>query len=416
MTDLAFVDQAIAAWGERLRRVDENLLALEAEATYQMLSGIRSTPVPLEGITKERVRPALDAMLRLFELREKVTGVLERAREIRATITPYALWGTEDKLWEIHLLLEGPSIAMGQVLRPRAERSLLDVGARDVALTADELLAAMMSAFEVARDAVVAVRDAWSKLEPALEDLEKDLALLTKKTERAAGAIPRQLHDELASIGRELAAARHAVTFDPLGAEGTLTSALRPRFVALRQRVDDAIGARARVEAALAEALALRQEVECARSEASRAMAEIARDFPQTLAAPRRHAVDEAALSELDAWYRKLEATVAAGHFQRAEIGVARYRETATLYRDAERAIVAARDGLVSKRTELKGRLSARRAQLATLVARGVVVPRELDQQGRDAEVLLGQRPLVLEAVAPLIDTFEADVVALSRR
>ena len=52
------VDQLVVAWDERLRRIDENLIALEAEPTYQMLSGgARAT---LAGKTREhRLREAM---------------------------------------------------------------------------------------------------------------------------------------------------------------------------------------------------------------------------------------------------------------------------------------------------------------------------------------------------------------------
>ena len=416
MTDLAPIDQRIAAWDERLRRIDESLLALEGDATYQMLSGSSGTPAPLEGITKERVRPALDAMLRLFEQRQKVTDVLDRAKEIRASISPYSLWGTEEKLQEIDALLSGPSVVMTLELTPLAERRLLDVAARDVAMAPEQLLHAMVSAFDVARDAVVAVRNAWSKLEPAIDEVDRDLAILKKRAERAGGAIPSELLGELALIERELSALRRAIAFDPLGASGTLTAAFRPRFVALREHLDEAIGARARVEAALADATAMRAEIDVARAAAAEAIADIAREYPASLQAPRRHAVDAAELAELDGWYRKLESTVAAGNFHRAEIGVARYRETATAYLDAERGIVKARDALSGKRSELAGRLSARRAQLASLAARGVVVPDDLERRGREAEAALGKRPFAIDAATPLVDAFEAAVVALARR
>ena len=38
-TPLDQIDLLLAAWDERLRRMDENLVALESEAIYQILAG-----------------------------------------------------------------------------------------------------------------------------------------------------------------------------------------------------------------------------------------------------------------------------------------------------------------------------------------------------------------------------------------
>src|SRR5258706_9555766 len=81
-TDAA-IDALLAAWDERLRRADENLLALEAEPTYQMLAGPGDLHATLEGTTRTRVEPALGALTELFEHRARLTEVLDRAKAIR---------------------------------------------------------------------------------------------------------------------------------------------------------------------------------------------------------------------------------------------------------------------------------------------------------------------------------------------
>ena len=74
------VDQRLAAWAERLVRMNDNLLALEAEPTFQMLSGTAGTRAPLDGITATRVSPALDALAELFEHRGGRTTSLSAPR------------------------------------------------------------------------------------------------------------------------------------------------------------------------------------------------------------------------------------------------------------------------------------------------------------------------------------------------
>ena len=90
------IDQLLTAWEERLKRVDDNLLALEADATYQALSGSTTNRrAPLEGMTKARVGPALDALIQLFEHRERLTEVLDRAKAVRESISTLTFWNTD---------------------------------------------------------------------------------------------------------------------------------------------------------------------------------------------------------------------------------------------------------------------------------------------------------------------------------
>ena len=54
-TPLDQIDLLLAAWDERLRRMDENLVALESEAIYQILAGKAGKRPQLEGLTKDKV-------------------------------------------------------------------------------------------------------------------------------------------------------------------------------------------------------------------------------------------------------------------------------------------------------------------------------------------------------------------------
>jgi hypothetical protein len=66
MTGQEQVDGLLAFWDERLKRVDENLIALESEPTYQVLAGAGVQKAELSGVTRERVVPAPAALGELF--------------------------------------------------------------------------------------------------------------------------------------------------------------------------------------------------------------------------------------------------------------------------------------------------------------------------------------------------------------
>src|ERR1700735_4025225 len=159
------LDSLFAQWDDRLARIDESLLALEAEPTYQMLAPRAAPRAPLDGETARLVPPALDALGELFDQRGRLTEVLERAKAVRATMSGIAFGAKDDKEKEILALLEGPSIELPPEATPLARRTLLDPGARDVHIHPEQLLAAMAAAYESARDAVMSVKHAWERLE-----------------------------------------------------------------------------------------------------------------------------------------------------------------------------------------------------------------------------------------------------------
>jgi ribosomal protein L17 len=407
------IDQVLTAWEERLKRVDDNLLALEGEPTYQMLAGTTGTRTPLEGVTKARVYPALDALSELFEHRERLTEVLDRAKAVRDSISALTFWNTDEKLHEVEALLHGPSIKMGTRPTPLAQRNLLDAAAQDVAVVPEQLLQAMVQAYDAARRTVLEVQQAWANLEPAIESAEREVGTLRVRA-RELG-IDGAIEPELAGAERDLAATRAKVALDPLGVSGTLGTALAPRLAAARARVDALVSLRDKVATELARAQELRRRMDAMHAAAKRA----AETGPREIAEARKlpAPVGDALLGGLDPWLEKLESTVRAGRLQPAEVGLARWLETAEGYLAADRAVKDGLDTLLSKRAELAGRLSARRAQAQALATRRgkVGATADLEAKAEEAARLLDARPASLAAAAPLVDAYEAAVVALAR-
>ena len=70
--------------------MDQNLLALEGEPVPQILAGHAGERPQLEGITRERVGPALDAVTELFENRGRLAAVVGEVKEVRASEKPLA--------------------------------------------------------------------------------------------------------------------------------------------------------------------------------------------------------------------------------------------------------------------------------------------------------------------------------------
>ncbi len=408
------IDAILASWDERLRRVDENLIALEADPTYQMLGGGGSGPTArLTGTTHERVTPALAALGELFEQREQLSALVARAKALRGDVS---FWNKDDKLAEIAALLTGPSIVLGTKQLPIAQRNLLDSATADVAIGPEQLLAQMVRGFQVARDAVGAVGGAWAELEPRLGELERSVA----RIEAEAGALDPSLAagPTLARIKEELERVRGRVATDPLGVQGEVDAAVAAPLAELRAALDDALSHKASLARGFEEADALVLKIEAATRDAGAALARAEREidgFQAAATAEARKGREEIAQG-LPAWREKIASAAAAGHHRSADVGLARWLEVARGLLEQEVGVARAARAAEEQRTELEGRLSARRAQVAALAQRGVAAPPEVEALARTAERTLRARPTDLALALRQVDAHDAAVRALSSR
>ncbi len=400
------VDRVLAEWDERLRRIDESLLALEAEPTYQMLAPRSSPRAPLEGETARVVAPALDALNDVFEYRGRVTEVLERAREMRASMSGLSFWGNDEKERAIYALLQGPSIELPPEATPLARRALLDPGARDVRVVPEQLLAAMAVAYERARDAIVTVQEAWERIEPVLARVEHQLE--DARSTAAMLKIEAAVEGELQAVAQELQAARVQVARDPLGATAGVAARLTPRAAAIHQQLAGLAAQRDRVTGALARAqskLARLHEVHAAALAAVEAM-------PREIAGASAPGTptDAGLIEGLVPWLEKLEQVVCEGRFQPAEVGLSKWDAAAQAYLASDEKIAGALSAVVARRDELAGRLRARRAQAQALAARGATLDAALEDMAREAEKLLARRPTPLAHAAALVERYESEL------
>jgi hypothetical protein len=397
------IDRLIEDWEERLRRVDENLLALESEPTYQMLAP-RAAPRPvLEGETERVVGPALDALAQLFEHRGRLTDVVDRAKDLRASMRGLALWGNDQKELSIRALLDGPSIALPPEGTPLSRRALLDPASREVRIRPQDLLAAMAAAFDGARDAVFAVKEAWARIEPALTLLAARLADARVASQELAveAAVA-----EMAAVERGLEAVRARTGVDPLGAVVYVDGRLGPRVDALAARLGEVAAQRDRIRSGLARARALCEELGQVHAAAQLAVVRMPAEIAGARAAGAP--TDGAHVEGLAPWLSKIEQAAVAGRWHSAEVGLARWLHAADGYLANDGKIARALAAVIARREELAGRLSARRAQAGALAGRGAGVPSEAESIAREAEALLGQRPTPLARAAELVERYEA--------
>ncbi len=398
------VDRLLSEWDERLRLIDESLLALEAEPTYQMLAPRASPRAPLHGETARVVLPALQSLDDVFEYRGKLTEVLERARAVRASMSGLSLWGNEDKEREILELLQGPSIELPPEATPLARRALLDPGARHVRAVPQQLLSAMAAAYERARDAVIAVKQAWERIEPVFAVIERQLE--DARSTAAMLRIEATVEGELGAATRELETARARIAQDPLGASADVASRLGPRVSTLARELAGIAALRDRVAAAIdrgrSTSKRLREVNEAARAAVDAMPREISGAVAPGLP------VVEAQLEGLPGWLDKIEQVAREGRFQAAEVGLSKWEAAAQAYLTNDEKIAGALAAVLARRNELAGRLRARRAQVQALAGRGVSLDPALEEMAREAERLLARRPTPLAHAAALVERYEA--------
>lgn len=405
------VDALLLAWEQRLRRMDDNLIALESDAAYQRLAGIAGRRAALVGVTAERVHPALDAVTELFQQREQLAEVVARARATRASISALTFWDRDEKLAQVVRLLRAPSIEVGVRSTPLSELGLLDEAACEVRVEPEALLAEMVRTFEQARDVILSVARAWKALGPLIDALEREIQALRALCARAHDSVAA----ELTVADRELAALAALVDQDPLGCLARHEKPSIHGLEAIRARLLADAAAEARVTAALDQARASSRslrEVHAVARAAFAAASLAVEDAADALVAP----LDEPQIDGLDGWLEKLTATAAARRVAAAEVGLARFRETVEGYRAHDQRAATEANAAIEAREDLAGRLSARRAQAAALAARGGVDPASLEARARDAEALLRAHPLPLARARLAVEAYEAELVALARR
>src|SRR5947209_4886221 len=101
---------------------------MQALPAFQKLTGADGAiPPRLTGVTATRVTPALEAMNELGQHFGMLVGVVQEAKSQMSQLP--RLFGAEQKLREIELLLTGPSIQLPPVHTPLAVRELCSTSA-----------------------------------------------------------------------------------------------------------------------------------------------------------------------------------------------------------------------------------------------------------------------------------------------
>jgi hypothetical protein len=400
------IDDALAAWNGRLGAAAQNLMDLEAEPSYQQITGSGGVPkAPITGVTASRVEPALGAMVTVFQHFSLLNETIKRAELLRHNLP--TLFGSDQKLREIEELLRGNSIHLPAVDVPLEQRTLLS-GVQNVeCISPKDLLDTMVKAFQAAKDAVVAVDGAWNNLGATLNRTGARIGRLRARAAALGGGTP----PDLDGAERTLQEMRARVQADPLGASADLDARIEPVL--------------ARVDAALEAGERLRQQIVNGLTAAHAqldALAKLHHDSVVACAevrikvtgcgAPPSPQADET-VEGLRQWLDRLEKKYAGGMLDPVAVGLRNWNSAAQDCVSKESAACAANRAPLLARDELRGRLDALKAKAR---AYGAAEDDALVELAKQAEALLYARPTPLDRAAAAVTGYERTLNGAKKR
>lgn len=385
------LDGALKSWKERLSTIAENLLELQTDTTYQLLTGTGGlTQVVPCGETAARVNPALRTMNELFVRFGLLQAVIDRADKVRQGMPSF--FASESRLRAVEQLLFARSIEIPAEAIPLAERGLLSDGPQWERWTPDELLQTMSATFLQIRDAVAAVAEAWSHVSAWTEQADFELADLREQT-----LMPGHVLDcALQKAEAQLARVREQAHADPIGALGMLKADPELALEAVRARVRLA----EQVQHSLHKAQATWSSIEVLHAAAVHKSAQL----KGIIQSGSTREVEEPVLEGLRQWLNRLDRKRDDGVFEPVMVGLRNWTRAAEAILVQDRAVVTQCEAQLASRSELCGRLEALQAKARS---RGLACHAELAGLCSSAEALLYTRPTDLARAAEAIARFE---------
>lgn len=395
--NLEQIDQLLADWKNKIDIVSQNLIDLHGLPTYQRLTGVSGFPkIKLTGVTQARVTPALEAMSNLFQHFDLLVTTLSQAVERRKQVPRFL--GSEQKIREIEHILTGASIQLAVVQIPLAQRGLLSAATSANAIAPNDLLAAMTDAFEVARDAVLAVDQAWLRLESTLASAEAEIISL----QNLADSLGQDTSNELAIARQKIATLRTSIESDPLGVSADFEREIKTPIARVRATLDQLVQQQNQIRDNLETAHKLLKQ-----------LVELNRQATASFAESKEKVVDHSTLKTplaweqieaLSQWLRRLETKFTEGLLTPVRVGLENWTAKVKEYIAAEERACTANRAPLDTRQELRGRLDALKAKA---LARGLAEDAILTELAQNAKQLLYTRPTPLDKAAELVSQYE---------
>ncbi|MBR8838421.1 MAG: hypothetical protein DSM106950_31565 [Stigonema ocellatum SAG 48.90 = DSM 106950] len=392
------IDKLLADWKKKIDLVGQNLIDLHGLPTYQRLAGVSDFPkVQLTGVTQARLHPALEAMNDLFGYFDLLVLAVDKATQLRTSVIPPFLV-SQQKLQEIAQILTKPSIQLAVVQTPLAERGLLSAAETTHAIAPQELLVRMKKAFNVAKEAVLAIDEAWSRLQPMLGREAEEIQNLQK----LADSLGVDISQELSGLSQKIASLRDSIESDPLGVTADFTREIQPQIARVKMSLQQMAKQQQLLRESFARANQLQSQLVELHRQATAAFAEstlkvVDHSMLQT-------PISREEIQALASWLSRLETKFAEGLVNPVQVGLENWTAKVKEYIGVVEKAYAANKAPLETRSELRGRLEALKAKA---LARGLAENATLTKLAIHAQQLLYSRPTPLNQAAELVSQYE---------
>lgn len=389
MTDA--IDQLLADWKQKLQVVNQNLLDLQDLPTYQRL-----TLVNLTGITAQRVGPALSTINDLFQNFDLLAETIDKASKLRQQRSGFFV--SVPQVEEIKKILTEPSIQLSVVQTPLAQRGLLSGTEKVSAIAPIKLLEAMTRNFSMARDLVLEVDAAWTRLDLTLENIQKQVVSL----EKIATSLGQTSVSELIQVRGVITSLRERVEQDPLGVTSDIEQQIQPLLAQVKTALEQVVKQQTEVREKMAISRKMLEQLQELHLKAVPVFAESQEKVTD-------HAVLQQPLAptEIEAiaqWLGRLSTKLAEGLIAPVTVGLNNWIHKAQEYLTVTQQVYTSHSNLLQTRQELRGRLDALQAKA---LARGLAEDATLSAIAQAAKELLYQRPTPLNRAIALVSQYE---------
>jgi hypothetical protein len=392
------ITSELAAWQDRLALASRNLSEInELRALQRVKARLRATPQFYAGKTVSRINDALAALNELWKDYLLLNALLDEADTLHKQSGIF-----HDRAAEIRELLHGQSITLPVAHVPLAERGLLTKAERADKVTPEELLAVMNALFALAKDTILELDGAETRLRLGLDTLIGT----AHEVARRAGALGFDTA-EIAAIAAPLERLRAELTADPLGAGQKLQEA-EFRLTEWRGRLESAERERDSLKAAFAAAAQQLKELRRLSDQAKTAHDSSSSKIANQSALPRP--TESAVIAQFGVWLDALDVSCKHGDWHSAKAGLDKWVTACATHQDIERRILAANMAPIEAREELRGRLKALRAKADAHAERGVHIETKVAHLGDEARDILYSQPADLLKAAALLSAYETAI------
>jgi hypothetical protein len=391
------LDQVLAEWKEKLRVVGENLIDLQGLTTYQRLVGYGGFPqVQLTGISAARITPALELMNDLFEHFDLLSQVVDKAFYLRRQLPRF--FAPEAKILEIKQLLTGASIELPTVRTPLAKRELVTTAQTANALTPIQLLQVMTKAFQVARDIVLEVDNAWTHLEELIVNAQAEI----QQQESLAKSFGVNALLELVEAKKMVSFLLQRIEKDPLGAKNDFVQQIEKPLFQVKSALHQVVIQQQQVKQKMANAHHLLQQLKEIHHHSLTAFSEAKEKVTDSnyIQSP----LADELITALKEWLNRLETKLTEGLIKPVIVGVDNWSIKAKEYIKYEEEIFQGNKQALFTRKELRGRLDALQAKA---LAKGLIEDSLLVETSELAKKLLYMRPTPLNQASELLSRYE---------